>query len=66
MLIARTVLSVVVNDPAGLKVRVNRDRTEIFESPFLQFLRNLIRQPVAHRDQAFLVTDIQYRFIPGK
>ena len=41
-----------------MKKKIHRHRAEIFEDPFLQFLRNLVRQSVADRHCTFLMPHI--------
>ena len=42
LLITWTVFIVVIDDPAGLQVGVNRDRSDVLEASFLQILAYLL------------------------
>ena len=50
--IAGAVFIVVIDDPAGLQVGIDRDRADIFEAAFLQIPADLIRQAVADWDRS--------------
>ena len=61
-LIAWTILTVVVDDAACLKVGIHRHRAQILKAIGLQLLRDGIRQPIADGDAAFFVAYVQYGF----
>ena len=54
---ARAVPVVVVDDPAGLQVRVDRHRAHILEAALLQVFADAVGQPVAHRDRPIRYRD---------
>ena len=50
---------VVIDDPTCLQVRIDRDRTDIFESAFLQIPADFIRQAVADRDRSRVMSPVK-------
>ena len=64
-LITRAVPVVVVDDPAGLQVGVDRDRAYILEAAFFQVFADPVGQAVADRDRPDIMSLIQDGFPVG-
>ena len=66
MLVAQTVPVVIIDDSAGLKMRVNRDRAHVLKTTGFQIFADSVRQTIAHRVSfATVVPLIEYRFSSG-
>lgn len=65
LLIARAVLIMVVDDPAGLQVRVYRDRANILETTFFEILADPGGKPIADRDGTDIMTVVENGFAVG-
>ena len=50
----------IIYHPAGLKMRIYGNRTEILESPFFQIFADEIGKSVPGRDVSFLMSCIKY------
>ena len=66
LLRAGTVPGVVVDDAAGLKVGVEGDGPQVFESPLLQFFADFFRKSIAHRNLSFIIMGVEDRLPIGK
>ena len=66
MLIAWAVFIVITDNPAGLQVGIDRDRTDIFEAALLQIFADPVRKPVAHRDRSCRMSLVEDCFTAGK
>ena len=60
--VAGAVLPMIVDDPAGLQMGIDRYCSQILEAVCLQLLCDLIRQAVTDRNTAVLMPHIQDRF----
>ena len=52
LLVAWAVFVVVVDDPAGLQVGVDRHRAHILEAALLQVFTDLVREAITDRDRS--------------
>ena len=64
-LIARAFLVVVVYNPAGLQMGVDRNCADILEAAFLQILTDLVGQTVTDRDRPCIMPLIEDCFTAG-
>ena len=60
-LVARAILFMVVDNPAGLQMGVYRHRTQILEAALLQFFADPVGETVADRDRPDIMALVQDR-----
>ena len=65
LLITGTFLRMIVDDAAGLQMRIDRYRTQVFEAIGFELPGNFIRQPVADGNPSILMPHIQDCFPVG-
>ena len=66
LLIPKTSFPMVVDNAAGLQVRIDRDRPHIFQPPLFQVGTDPVRQAVSGWNAAFLVAHIKVSLPLGK
>ena len=57
----------VIDDPAGLQMRINRHLTHILKAPLLQILADPLRQPITDGDlpTGFVMSVVKDRLVIG-